>query len=266
MARELAEQVKYDEAVNSISDFARLSQYVFEERGPLFEDFMRDKLGQEYAPTLAHWFLGGLPALLLAKNYTGVAPVILTANQDDVLERAFAELGEPLSVLSYIARGDDGGRFFYRPAAGAPSIIRTAKQAAQVTVNERPLLVKLHGTIDRGNPEAEQMVLTEDDYLSYLARINVSKLPPALEQHLVKSAILFIGYALRDWTIRVLLKQIWSRQRPRKISCAILMNASKVSRTLLDKQGVEVIDQSWEHILAGLVNALRALPQGAPHA
>ena len=108
----------------------------------------------------------------------------------------FDAAGEPLDVLSYIARGPDQGRFFYRPANGTPAMIRNARQASKVTVKDRPLLVKLHGSIDRRNPEAEKLVLTEDDYLSYLARTNVAGLPPAVEKHLVSCPILFIGYAL----------------------------------------------------------------------
>lgn len=265
VAQQLAEQTGYDEGIGSVTDFTRLTQYIYETQGEIhFENYMRDQLGRAYPPTLAHWFVTGLPTLLRAKNYSGVAPVILTANQDDVLERTFEELGEPLDLLSYIGRGPDRGHFFYRPASGPSSMIRTPKQAARVSVKQRPLLVKLHGSIDRRNPEAEKMVLTEDDYLSYLARTSVSELlPPAVQQHLIQSSILFIGYALRDWTIRVLLKQIWDRQIPRKISCAILLHAGNVTRTLLTKQGVVVINESWENVLAGMVEALRALPPRA---
>src|SRR4029450_8093198 len=153
VARQLAQQTGYDEPIGSVTDFTRLTQYIYETRGEIqFEDYMRDLLGREYPPTLAHWFVAGLPALLRTKNYASVAPLILTANQDDVLERAFEALGEPLDTLSYIARGPDQGRFFYRPASGPPSMIRSAKQSARVMVNERPLLVKLHGSIDRRNP------------------------------------------------------------------------------------------------------------------
>jgi hypothetical protein len=265
VAAQLARETGYDEPIDTVADLTRLMQYIYEVRGEVqLEHYMREELGAAYTPTLAHWFLAGLPGLLREKNSAGVAPLILTANQDDVLERAFEALGEPLDTLAYIARGPDQGRFFYRPALSPPVMIRTARQARQVAVKERALLVKLHGSIDRRNPEAEKLVLTEDDHLSYLARLTAEPLlPPAIDEQLVRSRIMFIGYALRDWTIRVLLKQVWSKQRPRIVSSAILLNAGTVTRMLLTKQGVNVVDKSWENVLAGLVEAMRALPPSA---
>jgi len=261
-SQRLAEQIEYDEPIGSVTDFTRLTQYIYDTAGEIkFDEYMRDFLGRPYPPTLAHFFIAGLPGVLRSKRYTGIAPLILTTNQDDVLERSFEQFGEPLDTLSYIGRGANQGYFFYRPASGPAAILRGGKQVARVTAGERPLLLKLHGGVDRLDPDAEKMVLTEEDHLSYLARLSVSDLlPPIVKQRLIRSQILFIGYALRDWTIRVLLKRIWAEQRPRKVSYAILLGATKVTQQLMLKQGVEVVDQRWEHVLAGLVMAVSALP------
>jgi SIR2-like domain len=72
-----------------------------------------------------------------------------------------------------------------------------------------PLVFHLHGHY--ANPQS--MVMTEDDYLNFLARLSgrsTGLLPQVITERMVDSAILFIGYSLADWSFRVLFRSLVS--------------------------------------------------------
>jgi len=54
------------------------------------------------------------------------------------------------------------------------------------------------------------MVLTEDDYFDFLVNVAADStiIPPAIEQAITQSSLLFIGYRLADWNFRVLLRSL----------------------------------------------------------
>jgi SIR2-like protein len=65
-----------------------------------------------------------------------------------------------------------------------------------------PVVFHLHG-----HTIAESIVLTEDDYLYFLANIGREKLlPKPIQQALIRSTCVFIGYRLADWNFRVLFQ------------------------------------------------------------
>jgi len=70
--------------------------------------------------------------------------------------------------------------------------------------NANPLVYHLHGNYE----VPQSLVLTEDDYLDFLAQIssNHALLPPAIRTALSCTALLFIGYSLSDWNFRVLFR------------------------------------------------------------
>jgi hypothetical protein len=77
-----------------------------------------------------------------------------------------------------------------------------------------PVVFHLHGRCD----VTESLVLTEDDYLDFLANLSRGQdvasneknlLLPARIQHALNGAsLLFIGYSLQDWTFRVLFRNL----------------------------------------------------------
>ena len=66
-----------------------------------------------------------------------------------------------------------------------------------------PLVFHLHG-----HTLPESLVLTEDDYLRYLAAMasNPDLLPAPVQKALTSASLVFIGYRLADWNFRVLLQ------------------------------------------------------------
>jgi hypothetical protein len=81
---------------------------------------------------------------------------------------------------------------------------------------ERTVILKMHGAVDRTNPEAtwDSYVITEDHYIEYLARTDLANLVPVtLAAKLRRSHFLFLGYSMRDWNLRVILHRIWGEQK-----------------------------------------------------
>ena len=80
-----------------------------------------------------------------------------------------------------------------------------------------PVVYHLHG-----HTLPESLVLTEDDYLSFLANIarNPKLLPGPIQRALDRSTCLFIGYRLADWNFRVLFQGL--RPRLKFLNIAIL--------------------------------------------
>ena len=73
------------------------------------------------------------------------------------------------------------------------------------------MILKIHGAVDRADAEADSYVITEDHYIDYLARENVARLIPAyLMARMRTSHFLFLGYGMRDWNLRVILRSIWA--------------------------------------------------------
>lgn len=244
--------------VETGADLSRVAQYIHEMQGPaVLRDEIHDLYQAEYEPRATHWFLALLPSVLRQEQRSGEPLLILTTNWDDVLERAFVRLGEPLDVLSYVAGGKDRGRFLYRPSGCAPRIVRTRGHAAELGSSPRTLLVKLHGSIDRDNPAMQSIVLTEDDHIDYVALASKSDILPApIVEKLDRSHILFLEYGMRDWNIRVLLRRLRQRQGTPELCWAVLWRVLPMTRTLWTKRGVEVIDARLDNYLSGLLRAI----------
>jgi hypothetical protein len=76
---------------------------------------------------------------------------------------------------------------------------------------EHPVVFHLHGHVEF----SESLVVTEDDYLDFMvnvqrktSRAEDAVLPPKVEAALADTSLLFLGYGLRDWNLRVLLRAL----------------------------------------------------------
>src|SRR5262249_55060160 len=75
---------------------------------------------------------------------------------------------------------------------------------------ERPVVLKLHGAIDRREPKRDSYVVTEDSYIDYLTGNDVgAQIPFSLRERMEEGHFLFLGYSMRDWNLRVILNRIW---------------------------------------------------------
>jgi hypothetical protein len=73
-----------------------------------------------------------------------------------------------------------------------------------VPTPEKPLVFHLHGFYKI----PESLVLTEYDYLDFLAAISMEQnlLPPRIQEAFTDSSLLFLGYSIADWDFHVLFR------------------------------------------------------------
>jgi len=242
-------------------DLVRVSQYVSLTVGALrlYEE-LRSLFDGDYPPTTLHRFLAELPPIL--REHRPDAPayqLIVTTNYDDVLERAFHdEAGEPFDLVTYDAEGQYRGKFTHRPHDDQPRTILEPNAYYDLTTDDRTVILKIHGAVDRADESRDSYVITEDHYIDYLARTDVSKLfPVTLVRTLRRSHCLFLGYSLRDWNLRVILNRIWGDEKLRAKSWAIQRTPDPVDEGLWRTRDVMILDVPLEDYINGLREAFR---------
>jgi hypothetical protein len=243
-------------------ELARVSQYVTLMTGPApLYDELHGLLDGDFPPTPLHDLLAALPRTLREKRYPHPNQLIVTTNYDDVLERAFAAAGEPVDLASYVAEGEQRGKFLHWLPDGTATVVEKPNEYRNLSLDQRSVILKIHGAIDRTNPERDSYVITEDHYIDYLTRTDLSNLVPVrLAAKLRKSHFLFLGYGLRDWNLRVILHRIWGEQRLHYKSWAIQLNPPVIDQEFWRKRDVDIIDVPLEEYLARLGERLGALP------
>jgi hypothetical protein len=131
--------------------------------------------------------------------------IYITVNPDELMEDALRDAGRP--PQSEFARWNekiaDVRRF---------PTLRMAQPDYTPTV-ENPLVYHVFGKL--ATPES--LVITEDDFFDYLLRIGSKAdgknlAPGAVGTSLTADALLFIGFRLDDWSFRVLLRSIYSKE------------------------------------------------------
>jgi len=113
---------------------------------------------------------------------------VLTTNFDDLMERAFKNHQKAPEMAMYEMRGD-------------------RQQELPIGTKEAPLVYKLHGSLDRSD---RKLIVTEDDVIEFISCLMVGDPPLSsqIKRLLEDYSILFIGYGLKDWTIRVMLRAL----------------------------------------------------------
>jgi hypothetical protein len=138
-------------------------------------------------------------------------PVYLTTNYDDFMIQALTAVGkrphrEVCRWNEYLRESIDDSVF--NDPEFQPS-------------TQEPVVFHLHGT----TAEAESIVLTEDDYLTFLVNLSRRRdlLPHRIERALTGASLLFVGYSLEDWSFRVLYQGLISLMESslRRISVAV---------------------------------------------
>jgi hypothetical protein len=159
------------------SDFLRVCQYyelVFDKKA-LRDEISKRLKKRDVKPGVVHKALAALPL-----------PCVLTTNYDNLMERAFEEQGKRPVTVIYDVHGD---------ATDLPN-----------PTEMEPLVYKFHGSLERPTT----MVCTEDDVIQFLSSLinGIPPLPSLIKRSFMESSILFIGYGLKDWNIRVMLRAL----------------------------------------------------------
>ena len=165
------------------TDLLRVAQYYALTMGEMpLRESVNEKLSQpEFQPGEIHNILASWPI-----------EVVLTTNFDNLMERAFIINGKNAMEAVYNRLGDQ------------------EQIEIEPTMN-RPLVYKLHGSLDK----PDSIILTEDHYIDFLINLieGNPKIPDKIKNIFDTCCILFIGYGLKDWNIRVLLRYFRKNDR-----------------------------------------------------
>jgi DNA-binding SARP family transcriptional activator len=233
----------------------QVAQYiaVMKGSGPLYDE-LHALLDTNLPPTAVHRFFAALPPLLRERG----APhqLIVTTSYDLALERAFLDAGEEFDVVSYLAAGRDRGKFCHVAPDGTGTLIEVPNTyATELSLDRRTIILKLHGQVGRSadDREWESFVVTEDDYIEYLAQAEVaSVVPVALGAKLRRSHFLFLGYTMADWNLRLLLHRLWGDQPLSYRSWAVQPEPMPIEREFWRRRDVDVLEIPLERYVSGL--------------
>jgi DNA-binding SARP family transcriptional activator len=225
-------------------DLARVSQYVatMNGSGPLYDELHR-RFEEAVEPQPVHRFLAALPRHLRERG----APhqLIVSTRYDLALERAFADAGEELDVVTYVATGPFRGKFWHRAPGEEPRPIDVPNTyATELSLERRTVLLKLHGAVDPFPDRVwESFVITEDDYIEYLGRSDlVSAVPVALAAQLRRSHFLFVGYEMVDWNLRLVMHRVWGDRPLAYRSWAVDPEPTPLEQAFWRRFDVDVLD------------------------
>lgn len=249
-------------------DLARVSQFVdvMTGSGPLY-DTLHEIFDRDFPPTDLHRFLAELPALLSSRGHDSQYPLIVSTNYDDLMERAFRDAAVPHDVVSYVADGVHRGKFVHWPWEAKPILVENPNEYRGVKLGEHAVLLKIHGAIDRTSTEYDSFVITEDHYIDYLTRTNLTNLVPVtLAAKLRRSHLLFLGYSLSDWNLRVILHRIAGEQKLKYKSWAIQLHPNELDQKFWTRRDVDILDVDLADYIAKLGSLFAALasPENSP--
>ena len=262
LAAHLAERFHYPRS--EPPELPRVSQYAAAMRGygPLYDE-LREVVGNDGTPGAVHRFFASLPPVLRA----GGVPhqMLVTTAYGSALERAFAEAGEEVDVVSYIASGRNRGKFCHHSPDGTSRVIEVPNTyATELSLDRRTVILKIRGQLDPGADGTDSFVVTEDDYIDYLVRADVaSAVPVGLAATLRRSHFLFLGYTVRDWSLRLVLGRMWGDEPVAYRSWAVHPKPGPAERELWRRLDVELAETPLELYVEALAGNVVAPEEAA---
>ena len=235
---------RFDYPPDEAPDLTRVAQYVALTKGsgPLHDE-LHALLADSPPPTGLHRFFAALPPLLRERGVPH--QLLVTTSFDLALEQAFLDAGETFDVVYYVATGRDRGRFCHVEPDGVSHVIDVPNTyATELSLERRTVILKLHGGVDATPARAlESFVVTEDDYIDYLAYSDVGgAVPVSLAAKLRRSHFLFLGYGMRDWNLRLVLGRVWGADRVAYRSWAVQPDARPLERQFWRARDIDLLD------------------------
>lgn len=229
-----------------IEDLAKVASYyaIMSGRTSLW-DRLHDVLNHQFNFGPLHTYLASVNSPLL----------IVSTNYDTLMEQAFLAVNRPFDIVIHPSGHKDIANAIWWWPHGAiePKVI--PPNELDIDLNKTTVLYKMHGTIQREMKTWDSFVITEEDYVDFLSRMTSNAAVPSLfYEHFRSCSFLFLGYSLRDWNLRVVLKNLdryltlnrkgeteellpsWSIQRkPSELEC-----------TLWEKRNVNIFDMALD--------------------
>ena len=251
LARELAE--RFDFPAHEGGELTRIAQFaaLMKGQGPLYDEL--HELASKAAPGSIHHFFAALPPLLRERGVS--QQLIVTTGYDLALEEAFLAAGEEFDVVLYLAAGRDRGKFCHVDPDGRAQVVDVPNTyVTELDLEQRPVILKLHGGVDPTPERArESFVITEDDYIEYLPQSAfATAVPVSLAAQMRRRHFLFLGYAMGDWNLRLVLNKLWGGTQVMYRSWAVASSARPVERAFWRSRDVDLFEAPLEEYVETL--------------
>jgi hypothetical protein len=246
LANELADYANFPlSEKNDRDDLSKMSSYLVD---GINRDALRRKLRSVFAGPDTHSTQLHRLLATVADNL-----MIVTTNYDMLLEQAFDEAHKRYDVVVYPADNEDfsNGVLWWTYGAKEPQKLKP-NQIDPALLGKTNIIYKMHGTVRPNADRWDSFVITEEDYVTFLYRMK-NAVPSAFRTYFSERAFLFLGYGLRDWNLRLLLKQV---SNPKMKSWAILHAPSFFERTLWQGRNVKIFDMRLEDFVSAMEQRL----------
>jgi hypothetical protein len=239
-----------------MDDLTRVASYSADISGrPQLRRHLRKALNREVAFRGLHRFLASVPSHLLC----------IVTNYDTLLEQAFRAAGKPFDLVIYPADRRDNLNSLLHVRHGSREPEYVEANSLDLDLDDRSVIYKMHGTVWPEDETLDNFVITEEDYIEFLSRMtsNASSAVPAqFYQYSRSRSFLFLGYSLRDWNLRVILKNLRRQltsatgrvlEDDQIPSWAIQRWPSALEQRLWGRRRVEIFDLDLDEFVQHLV-------------
>lgn len=235
-------------------DLAKVASYYVENNDrDLLRSQLREVFNHDFAPCDIHTYL--------AEISRSTRLLIITTNYDDLTERALIKAQTPFDLVIHPTDNPEWAEavLWGRYDPGSPESFKLEPSHphdldTKTSLDDTTILYKMHGTVDRLLNEWDSYVITEEDYVDFLSRMTKQMAVPAMFiRHFASRRFLFMGYGLRDWNLRVVLRTLPMSEKPgERRSWAIQSGPSIVDQSLWNSKGVNIYNQDINQFVAKL--------------
>jgi hypothetical protein len=232
-----------------LDDLAKVASYyaIISGRQTLHER-LHEVLSYEFIFGPLHAYLASLSTPLL----------IVSTNYDTLIEQAFHAAQKPYDLVIHPSERKDIANAVWWWPHGAPEPTVVPPNELDLDLNKTTVIYKMHGTVLRETNKWDSFVITEEDYVDFLSRMTTNAAVPSLfYEHFRARSFLFLGYSLRDWNLRVVLKnldrylarnrQAYDEDEDELLpSWSIQRQPSELERTLWERRNVNIFDMTLD--------------------
>jgi hypothetical protein len=216
LARRWAETYRYPFRIDYGDDLPQVAQFLAVNNDPQYpryelQNHFRREIHRRFAQTVVQDDPNEPIDALITRAWSKMAgkndphrilarlqcPLYVTTHVSGVMEKALEEAGR--KPYSAICRWDE-------------TLMDGEKLPATLQASN-PLVYHLFGRLGRPD-DPLSMVMSEDDYFDYLIGTTRNKelVPESVRSRLARTALLFLGFQVNDWSFRVLFRSIMTSE------------------------------------------------------
>jgi len=230
-----------------LDDLAKVSSYysIVSGRRTLRER-LHEVLNHEFTFGRLHQYLATVPVPIL----------IVSTNYDTLVEQAFHVVERPYDLVIHPERKDIANSvWWWRHGELEPRVV--LPNELDIDLEKTTVIYKMHGTVQPKTDKWDSFVITEEDYVDFLSRMMTNAAVPSLFYEYFRTrSFLFLGYSLKDWNLRVVLKKLdryltynragYDEEEELLPSWSIQRDPSELERTLWEKRNVNIFDMELD--------------------